>query len=100
MPTPLELSLQAVIARIRVRHSLRAAAAGIGAGTLALLVSRAAGASAIILVPSFVAAFVATGGLMFISRRRSRTPAVAAAALERADPTLQNLVVTAQELIE
>jgi len=86
------------IARIRVRHMLRATAGGALAGALtrvalALLQVPGAGRKA-----GFVAAVVAAALVLW--QRGGRTPRAAAAAIERADPSLRNLVITAAQLLE
>jgi hypothetical protein len=93
--------VQAVLARtaarIRARHLLRATAVGVlaAAGTqLILAVLQVPGRGLTRVVPAVVAAAV-----VLLQRRRG-TPRAAAAALERADPSLRNLVVTAAQLLE
>jgi hypothetical protein len=100
MPTRLETALQAVIARVRLRHALRAAAAGCVAAGVALLVSRIAGTSETMSTAAASAVAIVCGLTMFRALRRERTPSAAAAAFERADPSLRNLVITAQEIID
>jgi hypothetical protein len=99
MLTPLEAALQAVVARTRLDHALRAAAVGLVAGAVALVVLRAAGTGTIP-VSAFSVVAAVCGLATFAGLRRERTPVAAAAAIERTDRTLHNLVVTAQELME
>jgi hypothetical protein len=96
----LESSLQAVVTRTRLRHALRAAAAGSLAGGVTLSVSRVLGTSGVLSIAVAAAAAIVSGVTMFRALRRERTPAAAAAAFERTDPSLLNLVITAQEIMD
>src|SRR6266550_4516416 len=100
MSTRLEGALQAVIARTRLRHGLRGAALGFVTGAVALLTARAAGVPGTLVIASAAIAATVAGLTMFASLQRERTPVAAAAAIERTDRTLHNLVVTAQEIME
>ncbi len=98
MPTPLDVALQAVVSRTWRRHALRAVAAGAIAGAAALLVSRALGLPAAITIGACITALAAVAAAVLTGIRRERTPAAAARAFERTEPSLRNLVVTAQEI--
>jgi hypothetical protein len=101
MPTPpsLDSALRRAAGRLRARHALRAAAVGVTAGAAGLLASRLIRPSAVATGAAFVP-FAVCALAVFLRLRRGRTPAAAAAAFERADPSLQNLVVTAQEIVD
>jgi hypothetical protein len=97
---PFAAVLDRVLRRIRVRGLMRAAAvasAVAGAANLFLAILR---------VPSgwrgavTVAVFGACASTMLRWSRRERTRRSAAAAIERADPSLRNLAVTAAQLLE
>ena len=93
-----EAILARTVARIRARHLLRAAAGGVLAAAIAQLVL------AVLQMPGGarpgVLAMVVAAVLVLVQRRGSGRPRDAAAALERADPALRNLAVTAQQLLE
>ena len=101
---PPEARLSAILARaagrLRMRHALRSVAAGCAAAAVAALIARAAHAGAATTILAGVAGFGAMALAVFVRTRPERTHAAAARALERADPSMRNLVVTAQELIE
>jgi hypothetical protein len=99
VPTPLDATLAATVARIRLRHALRALAAGVVAGAITLFTSRALGVPASV---AFLTCLATAGGCaaaVFARLRPGRTAGAAAAAFERAEPSLRNLVITAQELL-
>ena len=86
--------------RIRTRHAVRAmaAAAAIAAGLhVALTLLNVPGAWR---TAGVAAAALATALILFRSTRRQRTRHAAAAAVEQADPSLRNLLVTAAQLLE
>jgi hypothetical protein len=99
MPTPLDGALRSALARIRVRHALRALTAAAIAAAAALLVLRSLAAPAAVVAAGCAIAALAAGLLRFRAQRSDRTAAAAAAAFERADPSLRNVLITAQELI-
>lgn len=94
----IEAVLARTVARIRVRDMLRAWAGGILAAAVLQL------GFAVLQVPverwmsGACPAFVAAALVLW--HRRGRTPRAAAAAIERADPSLRNLVITAAQLLE
>ena len=94
----IEAVLARTVARIRVRDMLRAWAGGILAAAVLQL------GLAVLHVPvarwtsGAVSAFVAAA--LMVWHRRGRTRRAAAAAIERADPSLRNLAVTAAQLLE
>jgi hypothetical protein len=99
MPHSLDAALEGTVARLRLRHALRASTAGLLTGAAALLVSRLIHASNVAAVVTVSVVCAASTSLLFVQLRRVRTPGAAASAFERADPSLQNLVVTAQEIM-
>jgi hypothetical protein len=90
--------LDQAVARIRFGHALRSAAAGGFVAAIALFAARALHAGSTAASALAGLAFVVTAAGAFAALGRERTPAMAARALERADPSLRNLVVTAEEL--
>lgn len=98
MPTPLEPVLARALARIRLRHLLSAVAAGSAAAAVAVIIARFGHASPAAIVPIAIAAFALASVSVWLWRRRDRTPDAAAAAFERREPSLRNLVITGQQL--
>jgi hypothetical protein len=101
MPTPpdLDASLADVGRRLRLRHALRAQAVGCVAAGTALVFARYAHALDEAAVAIAGSTFLLGAGLTFAALRGTRTSAAAASAFERADPSLQNLIVTAEEIM-
>lgn len=99
MSTPLEAALDAAVARIRLRHALRASVAGLIAAAAGVWLTGLVTTSA--LAAMTVAASV--GGTCAAARylwlRPRRTRAEAARAIEFSHPGMGNLIVTAQELM-
>src|SRR4051812_27344018 len=96
-PVPLEDFFTRALGRIRLRDALRAAAAGAIAMAIAIAIvrSRARGFE----IPAAIAAFIVIGLATFMSFARDRHRRAAVAAVERANPSLRNLLVTAEQLI-
>ena len=99
MPTPLDAALDAAVARLRLRHGLRACTAGLigaaGAVMLLALVTR----SAVVTTGVAVSTGVGCATAAYLWLRAARTRAEAARAIEISHPAMRNLIVTAQELI-
>ena len=97
---PLDLFLRRAVARIQARDLFRAIAAASAAAAVLLVVLRLGGASlsTAVAIAAFVLMAVAGSGLLWA--RRARTPRAAAALVERHDPSLRNLLVTAEQLLE
>lgn len=96
----IETVLVRTVARIRLRHILRAigaAAVMTAVAQLVLAFFRVYGAPRLW---TLAAVFAASAITVFQSRRRERTARAAASAIERADPSLRNLVVTAAQLLD
>ena len=89
---PLDDFLRRAVARVRLRDLLRGVAASAVVAVAVLFLVRS----------DAIAVFVAITGvvLTFAWARRVRTPRAAAVLIERGDPTLRNLIVTAQQLLE
>lgn len=98
MPTPLDAVLRRAVARTRLRHALRAVAAGATAAAAALVVARLSRAALPGAGLAALAAFALASGAVWVWRRGDRTPDFAAVAFERTEPSLCNLVITAQQL--
>ena len=81
--------------RLLTRDALYAVSGAALAGAAGVAVGRLSGAAAIAL---FAAAFGIAAGVVTL-RRHSRTTARAALLIERADPSLKNTIITAEELI-
>ena len=90
--------LDRVVTRLRTRDALRALASAGFVAALVLALARLAHAGPATAIILGSVAFVAAGlaGLAMFGRRRSA--AAAAHAVERSDPSLRNLVITAEEL--
>ena len=98
MSGPLERLLAGVSARVRVQHALHAGAAGAFVASLAsLAVAFVGGVNARVIAAVATAILVSTW--IFVSMRQRRSRHAAALLIERADPALKNLVVTAEELL-
>jgi hypothetical protein len=98
-PHSLDTSLRSLVARLRLQHALRALAAGLVAAAAALLLARLGGAPDAATFVVAVMTFAIAAGLTSVWLRGARTPAAAAVAFERADPSLRNLLVTAAEIL-
>src|SRR3954468_7975860 len=96
-PVPLEDFFTRALGRIRLRDALRAAAAGTIAMAVAIAIvrSRARGFQ----IPAAIAAFIVIGVATFMRFAGDRHRRAAAAAVERANPSLRNLLITAEQLI-
>ena len=92
-------TLDRVLRRMTLRHVLRATAVGAGAAGLANFIL-AASAGARWRTAAAAIAFGVSAVAALRWSRGERTPRSAAAAVERADPSLRNLVVTAAQLLE
>ena len=101
MPTPpnLDASLADVGRRLQLQHALRAQAVGCVAAGTALVFARFAHALDEAAVAIAGSTFLLGAGLTFAALRGARTSTAAASAFERADPSLQNLIVTAEEIM-
>ena len=97
---PLRGLLAAARVRLRVRHLVRGIAMGIGAAGVASVVLLGVHASAPLRIGAAAIVFTAGFGIVGQRARRERTSGHAAAAIERADPSLRNLVITAAQLLE
>jgi hypothetical protein len=93
------VALDHVCRRLAMRYALRAAGAGALVAALVLVAMRLAGVAAN--SHSLIAAGVGLGSAtaMFLAGRDRRRPRQAARAIEHVNPSLRNLVVTAEELI-
>ena len=102
MPTPHSLGtiLAAAAGRLRLRHAARAAAAGCAAAGAAILFARIVRLPDVAALTIGTTTFAVVTALLFASRRTARTSAAAAAAFERADSSLRNLVITAAQISE
>lgn len=101
MSTPLpdlDASLSTTIARLRLQHAMRALAAGFFAASAAALAARVVHMSAAATIGLVAGTFVLAAAWTFVSRRAGRISSAAAVAVERADSSLRNLVVTAEEI--
>ena len=89
---PLDVFLRRAVSRVRFRDLLRGIAAS---AVLAVVI--------LLLTKSIVVGVVTTllgAAVTFTWARRVRTRRIAAALVERGDPTLRNLIVTAEQLLE
>jgi hypothetical protein len=93
------VALDHVCRRLAMRYALRAVGWGAVVAALVLVAMRLAGVAAS--SRSFIAAGVGLGSAttMFLAARDRRGPRQAARAVERMNPSLRNLVVTAEELV-
>ena len=91
--------LGAVRARTRLRHAIYAATAACVSAALTIGVARLLGASFAVRTSAGAAAAVLIWIVIVLATRRLRTLHGAAILVERADPALRNIVVTAEELI-
>src|SRR3954464_2366313 len=96
-PVPLEAFFTRALGRIRLRDLLRAAAAGTIAMAVAIAIvrTRARGFE----IPAAIVAFTVTSLATFMRFAGERHRRAAAAVVERANPSLRNLLVTAEQLI-
>ena len=99
MPTPLDAALGAVVARIRLRHALRACEAGLIGGAVAVLLVDLVKTSVVATTAIAVSAAGACAAARYLRLRAQQTRAAAARATELSHPDMRNLIVTAQELI-
>jgi hypothetical protein len=107
MPTPLDRAaatglapiLGRVLARIRLRHAVRAAGAGLVGAAVGILLVDLVRTSALRTTAIAMSVGAACAAASYLWVRNGRTPAAAARAVEYNDPGMRNLVITAQELI-
>ena len=97
--TDLASILDQVLVRIRMKHALRACAAGVFGAAAAILLVHLLRTSALKAVLVGMTVGIACAAARYLSARAGRTTIAAARAIESSDPNLRNLVVTAQELI-
>jgi hypothetical protein len=90
--------LDRVVTRLRARDTLRALAFAGGAATLVLALARGGHATQTRAIAAGSLAFVAAASAAFAMLRRGQSAEAAAHAVERSDPSLRNLVITAEEL--
>ena len=96
--SPFDDALAATVRRLWLLEALRATSPGVCAGTLAWFVVARAGASRGAAVLAAIAAVVAAFTLWMVTRRGRWTRHRAAQAIERANPSSRNVVITAEEL--
>lgn len=94
-----ERLLDRALARLRLRDALYAVGAGLCAGAFAVVLWRSAGARVVTIALASAVAAVVTAAGIFITSRHRRTRRAAAAGVESAHPHLQNVLVTAEELL-
>jgi hypothetical protein len=99
MRTPLDAALGAAVARIRLRHVLRACGAGLIGAAAGILLVDLIKTSALVTAVVAVGVGAACAGARYLWMRAERTTAVAARVFELSHPAMRNLIVTAQELI-
>ena len=107
MPTPpdapassgLGERLQSVRQRLFMQHVLRASAVGLAVLALVIALATMAGLGQAVATTTGVVLAMVVGVATAVAMGAHRTTAAAARALERADPSLRNLVVTAEELM-
>ena len=99
-PHSLGARLDAAAGRLRLRHVLRAIAAGSVIAGAAIVFARILHLPDVAALAIGAATFAVVASLWFASRRTARSLAAAAAAFERADGSLRNLVITAAEISE
>jgi hypothetical protein len=99
MSTPLDAALDAAVARIRVRHILRACEAGLIGAAAGVLLMDLARTSALMTTAVAMTLGAACAAARYMWLRTERTSAVAAAAFEISYPPMRNLIITAQELL-
>lgn len=97
---PLESLLQRALTRIRLRDALAALAWGTGSAGVLILIARMLGMRGGVSVAMGTFAAIAVTLTLFLRSRTSRTAAGAAAAIERHDGSLRNLLVTAEQLLQ
>jgi len=90
--------LARVVTRLRTRDTLRALAVAGLVTALVLALARSAHASLMTTIGVGSLGFVAAASAAFAMLRHGRSAAAAAQAVERSDPSLRNLVITAEEL--
>lgn len=95
---PLDLFLRRAIGRIQARDLLRAVAAGSGTAAVVGLLLQLGGTRFPTAIAIAAFTLIAIAASVFVSARRARTPRVAAALVERHDPSLRNLLITAEQL--
>ena len=97
---PLDLFLRRAIARIGARDLFRGVAAGSLVATVVSLVLQFAGTRFATAVTIAAFTLIGIAAAVFVATRRARTPRLAAALVEHHDPSLRNLLVTAEQLRE
>src|SRR5262245_66320568 len=90
--------LDQAVARIRFGHAVRSAAAGGFGAAVALIAARALHLGSTSAAALAGVAFLVTAAGTFAARRRQRTPAMPALALERGAPSLRHRAITAPDL--
>ena len=88
-------ALDRTVTRLRRRDALRAVAIGGAAAALTMAIARGMHAAAWMVVASGAPAFALAAAAAFSTLRRGRSAPAAARAVERSDPSLRNLVITA-----
>jgi hypothetical protein len=98
-PRDLSRLLQSVSARLSLRDAIRGLSGAAVVASVLFAVVRAAGGGAMLrtLVPLLVGLSVWTATVL--ATRRSRSPREAARHVERANPGLRNIVITAEEML-
>jgi len=97
---PLEALLRRARLRLGIRDGLRAIAVGLIVGGAAAIAARLAGTGAGWQRRVGVTVMVVTAGLLWAAWRSRASRRGAALALDRSDPSLRNLVVTAEQLLD
>jgi hypothetical protein len=96
----LRARLDAAARRLRLQHALRAIAAGSVTAGAAIVFARILRLPDVAAFAIGASIFFVVASLWFASLRTARSSAAAAAAFERADSSLRNLVITAAEISE
>lgn len=91
-------ALDRTVARLCTRDALRAVAIGGAAAAPTVAFARGSHAAVSTVVVSGALAFAVAAAGAFSTLRRGRSAQAAARAVERSDPSLRNLVITAEEL--
>ncbi len=95
---PLDVFLARAAARMRLRDGFRAIAAGGLAAAICVLVLRVWAAPAQVRGVAGLASFAAIAAGTFVALRPRRSPRAAAAVIEQHEPSLRNLLITAEQL--